>query len=167
MAQRGRARDTRGERAAARRPEQIRRGRTGTGVRPSPAVRRARDAAKVLGLTNTRRVAVLAIVMCALAFTIVVPLRTYLAQRSDLAVQEQRRGALHSEVAALQARKAQLADPAQLEAEARSRLRFVMPGETPYIVQLPEQNAASHPPLAGRSAPEGAWYERMWKQATG
>jgi len=129
------------------------------------SAKRASGAARVLGLTNTRRAAVVAIVVCALAFTIAVPLRTYVTQRSEVSVEEQKREQLEAEVSQLEQRKAELADPAQVEAEARRRLRYVMPGETPYMVQLPEDKqqepSAGPPPEQGMQ--QGSWYERLWQ----
>jgi cell division protein FtsB len=119
-------------------------------------------------MSTTRRAAVVAIVVCALAFTVAVPLRTYLSQRSEVSVQEKRRSELQHEVAQLEQRKAELTDPAQVEAEARKRLRYVMPGETPYMVQLPEDKAQAQPAVPGQqAAPAGAWYERLWAQVSG
>ncbi|MFD9894323.1 septum formation initiator family protein, partial [Amycolatopsis sp. NPDC059027] len=110
MADRGRARSRRGGRAGgsgsarARRPEAARREparressrrRTGeaentrTRLRRGLAAKRASGAAKVLGMSTTRRAAVVAIVVCALAFTIAVPLRTYLSQKSEVTEQQQ------------------------------------------------------------------------------
>lgn len=122
----------------------------------------------MLGLSNTRRAAVAAIVVCALAFTVAVPLRTYLSQRSDMSEQEQRQQKLEDDVADLKERKAELADPAQVEAEARRRLRYVMPGETPYMVQLPEdEQEAEQPPPGPEQVPGDAWYQRLWDSAAG
>ncbi|WP_158889324.1 FtsB family cell division protein [Amycolatopsis anabasis] len=178
MAERGRERSRRGGRAegaSARRPERSRRDtasrRDGSGkarLRRGLSAKRASGAAKVLGMSTTRRAAVVAIVVCALAFTIAVPLRTYLTQRSEVSEQQQRRAQLQAEVAELEARKNQLSDPAQIEAEARRRLRYVMPGETPYMVQLPEDKPASQPQAPGQqSIPLGAWYERLWRGVAG
>jgi cell division protein FtsB len=132
-------------------------------------VKQAAGAAKALGMSTTRRAAVLAIVLCALAFTLAVPLRTYLSQRGEINVQEQRQAELRDQVAQLEARKSALADPAEVEAEARRRLRYVMPGETPYLVQLPEdtpqgqQQAARQQPGPG----DAAWYQRLWASLGG
>ncbi|PWV73276.1 Cell division protein FtsB [Prauserella marina] len=117
----------------------------------------------MLGLSTTRRAALVAIVVCALAFTIAVPLRTYFSQKADVAEQEAKQAELRQQVATLEDRKAELADPAQVEAEARRRLRYVMPGETPYMVQLPEDKEQEQRPEDGdQAAPQGAWYERLW-----
>ncbi len=159
--------------APARRPEAVRR-RTGDAdttrarLRRSLAAKRASGAAKVLGMSTTRRAAVVAIVVCALAFTIAVPLRTYLAQRTEVREQQSQQAQLQQEVAQLQGRKAELSDPAQIEAEARRRLRYVKPGETPYIVQLPEDKAPDAAPPAGQQqVAGGSWYENLWNQVSG
>ena len=67
-------------------------------------------------MSTTRRAAVVAIVVCALAFTIAVPLRTYLSQRAEVAEEEARQAELRQEVGRLEDRKAELSDPAQVEA---------------------------------------------------
>ena len=55
---------------------------------------------------------------------------------------------------------ARLADPAEVEAQARSRLGFVVPGEVPYVVQLP---SAPVGPATGPGS--GAlWYRTLWRQ---
>ena len=137
-------------------------------LRRSLAAKRASGAAKVLGMSTTRRAAVVAIVVCALAFTIAVPLRTYLSQRTEVREQQAQQAQLQQEVAQLQGRKAELSDPAQIEAEARRRLRYVKPGETPYIVQLPEDKAPDAAPPAGQQQVAGSsWYENLWNQVSG
>ena len=102
----------------------------------------------------------LAVVVCTLALSVVVPLRNYVSQRQELSAVTQRQEALTTEVAQLQAEQARLADPAEVEAQARSRLGYVLPGEVPYIVQLPSAPvgpAATH----GGGAP---WYRTLWRQ---
>ncbi|GAB3134289.1 hypothetical protein GCM10027258_04870 [Amycolatopsis stemonae] len=158
--------------APARRPQAGRRTgdveTTRARLRRSLAAKRASGAAKVLGMSTTRRAAVVAIVVCALAFTIAVPLRTYLAQRTEIRDQQAQQAQLQQTVAQLQGRKAELSDPAQIEAEARRRLRYVKPGETPYIVQLPEDKAPDAAPQQGQQpAAAGSWYENLWNQVSG
>ncbi|RZQ63496.1 FtsB family cell division protein [Amycolatopsis suaedae] len=173
MAERGRSRGRGRGRAgstSARRPERERARREGrrARLRRGLSAKRASGAAKVLGLSTTRRAAVVAIVVCALAFTIAVPLRTYLTQQSEVASQEQQQAQLRERVAQLEERQAELADPAQVQAEARRRLRYVMPGETPYMVQLPEdKQKAQQPPAEQKPEQPGPWYEKLWKQVTG
>jgi cell division protein FtsB len=123
---------------------------------------------RMLGRLTTRRAALLAVVVCALALSVAVPLHTYLSQRDDLAQQLQQQQALRDQENQLAQRAAQLSDPAQVEAEARTRLHFVMPGETPYEVQLPgavpsgaQTGAGQHPGAAS------SWYEKLWNSIVG
>lgn len=114
----------------------------------------------LLGLSSTRRAAILALVVCALALTVVVPLRNYVSQRQELAAVTQRQEALASDVADLQAEQARLSDPAEVEAQARSRLGYVVPGEVPYVVQLPSAPPNPENVAGGR----GLWYHTLWRQ---
>jgi cell division protein FtsB len=157
-----------------RRPEQTRKPRKENQdeeleeAPPRRRTRRRRRGPGLFGFAPTRRAAVLAVVVCALVLSISVPLRTYLSQREDLQVQQQHQEQLRTQVQELQQRKAQLSDPAQVEAEARRRLRYVKPGETPYVVQLPGDTA---PQQSGdhlkAAAPQGSWYENLWGSVDG
>jgi cell division protein FtsB len=165
-------RDTERKRTAgARRPQSVRRPRDGRPKRPVSPGRTARNktvrAAATFGLSTTRRAAVFAIVFCALALSVAVPLRTYLGQRDDVAKQEQLQAELRAQVDKLEARKAELDDPAQVEAEARRRLRYVMPGETPYIVELPEADADSAEKPDKGKVKEESWYQLLWNAVSG
>jgi cell division protein FtsB len=173
MATRANPRDLRRTRSRSsgrsRRPERVR--STGTArarVREGVRSKRLAGAARALGLSSTRRAAVAALVVCALAFTLAVPLRTYLAQRAEVSEQEELKQQLTERVAELERKKAELADPAQVEAEARRRLRYVMPGEKPYIVQLPGDSATEEARTAAeRAKASQAWFEQLWSSVTG
>lgn len=128
---------------------------------------RVTSAMRSLGQATTRRAAVVAIVVCALAFTLAVPLRTYLAQQAEVSQAEERQERLETEVAQLEDRKAELEDPVQVEAEARARLRYVMPGETPYIVQLPDEAAEEGQDDGENDSDADAWYQRLWSNIAG
>ena len=115
----------------------------------------------MLGVSSTRRAAVLALVVCALALTVVVPLRNYVAQRQELAAVTAQQQALAAEVDELNRERARLADPAEVAAEARSRLGYVRPGEVPYIVQLPDAGADHAADPASDGLP---WYRQLWRE---
>lgn len=146
-------------------PNRPRRARPTGSRRRAPKLTRGRSRGVVaattglLGLSSTRRAAILALVVCALALTVVVPLRNYVSQRQELSAVTQRQEALAGEVAALSAEKARLSDPAEVEAQARSRLGYVLPGEVPYVVQLP--SAPTGPAAAHGGA---SWYHTLWRQ---
>jgi cell division protein FtsB len=114
-----------------------------------------------LGLSSTRRAAVLALVMCALALTVAVPLRNYVAQRQELAAVSDQQQVLAAEVERLEQERARLSDPAEIEAQARSRLGYVMPGEVPYVVQLPVAPGSDPAAAANAGVP---WYRVLWRE---
>jgi cell division protein FtsB len=115
----------------------------------------------LLGVSSTRRAAVLALVVCALALTVVVPLRNYVAQRQELEAVTAEQRALAVEVDRLNRERDRLADPAEVEAQARSRLGYVQPGEVPYVVQLPSDGAGGR----GDPATDGVpWYRQLWRE---
>lgn len=152
--------ETKGRRRTAR-PAGVAAGR-----RRGPQLTRGRQRGVVaattglLGLSSTRRAAILALVVCALALTVVVPLRNYVSQRQELAAVTQRQEALAGDVAALQAERARLSDPAEVEAQARSRLGYVLPGEVPYVVQLPSSPTGQVTQASGGAL----WYRTLWRQ---
>ena len=122
----------------------------------------------VLSRLTTRRAALLAMVACALALSIAVPLRTYLSQRAELQAELQQQQTLRQEQAELTQAQQRLSDDAQVEAEARTRFGYVMPGETPYVVQLPGGLPATDTPASGQQVQSGAsWYEQLWNSVLG
>jgi cell division protein FtsB len=119
----------------------------------------------MLGVSSTRRAAILALVVCALALTVAVPLRNYLTQRQELSALQAKQHQLAGEVDELTRRRDQLSDPAQVQAEARDRLGYVRPGEVPYVVQLPSDTAAV---AAGAGGAAGApWFDVLWSDVRG
>ena len=114
---------------------------------------------------STARAVILAVVVCALALTLAVPLRTYFSQRAELEQVLAERQVLEEEVEALETEKTQLNDPTRIAAEARSRLRWVMPGETPYSVQLPGDDGPSEEEVEAAKRAEGPWYRSLWETA--
>ena len=161
---RGRGRGERGRSPGPRRSGSAAQGRT----RREPRLTRTRSRAGsvvaattgLLGLSSTRRAAILALVVCALALTVVVPLRNYVAQRQELAAVSAQQEALTAEVDQLNRERERLANPAEIAVQARSRLGYVMPGEVPYVVQLPSG------PVGPATGPgSGAlWYRTLWRE---
>lgn len=118
-----------------------------------------------LGITSPRRAAILVVVICAMALSVAVPLRNYLSQRSELSMVRERQEILSDQVAELERRRALAGDPAHVEAQARERLRYVRPGETPYVVQLP---AGANPPSAAvEEHSDDSWFNTLWETIVG
>lgn len=119
----------------------------------------------LLGLSSTKRAAILALVVCALALTVAVPLHNFVAQRQELAAVSEQQRALEADVARLAADRARLSDPAEVEAQARTRLGMVDPGETPYIVQFPAPPAPEVDD--GQAEPGVPWFRTLWDDVSG
>ncbi|WP_275401899.1 FtsB family cell division protein [Ruania rhizosphaerae] len=107
-------------------------------------------------------------VVILMAFIVLAPtLRAYVS------VQEESRD-LAAQIAATQERNAQLQaqidqwnDPVYIQSQARDRLGFVMPGETPYRVVDPETVTGEEPAGADDQGPvsvppTGPWYLTVW-----
>ena len=82
----------------------------------------------------TPRAAALTVVVLVLLLYLVVPSRTYLAQRSRLIQIERQTQVLEQQNAALQRQVRRLRSPAYLEQVARECLGMVKPGEIGFIV---------------------------------
>lgn len=116
---------------------------------------------------STGRAVVLAVVVCALALTLAVPLRTYLTQRAeaDRLVAEQLD--LERQLDELQRQKEQIDDPAWIASQGRERLGLVRPGETPYKVQLPGDYKPPAKDVPPPPPSTGAWHSDLWQTLTG
>lgn len=127
---------------------------------------RTRSERTFFGL-STGRAVVLAVVICALALTLAVPLRTYLTQRAEADRLASEQLDLERRLDELQRQKEQIDDPAWIASQGRERLGLVRPGETPYKVQLPGDYK---PPVKDAPPPPpstGAWHSDLWQQLTG
>lgn len=112
-----------------------------------------------------RRAAILAAVVCVLTLTIAGPVRTYFSQRAEMKQLTTAEAQLRSQISDLEQQKVKLADPVYIAAQARERLGFVMPGDIPYQVQLPNPVGPDAVPDEGGPAavPSGQpWYTTLW-----
>jgi hypothetical protein len=94
-----------------------------------------------------------------------VPLRNYVGQRAELAAVYEQQQILADKIAELERRRGLLADPQHIETQARERLRYVLPGEAPYLVQLPPGTVATDS-AGGTGTVQSSvqpWYGQLWK----
>ena len=115
---------------------------------------------------TARRAAILAAVVCVLTLTIAGPVRTYFAQRTEMKQLAASEATLRAQIQNLEQQKAKLADPVVIAAQARERLGFVMPVDTPYQVQLPPgavgpTDQPGSP--AAKPSSSGPWYTSLWR----
>jgi cell division protein FtsB len=110
----------------------------------------------------TSRAAVLALVLCTLVLMLAYPVQQYLAQRGVIAKLHKANAAAQQQVDVLAAQDAQWKDPAFVARQARSRLHYVMPGETEYVLTGGIPASASPGPTPAASPTVGTWYDKLW-----
>ena len=112
----------------------------------------------------TGRAAMLALVVCLLAISLAYPLREYLSQRGDIVDYRATVSGQEKRVAELQAQHERWSDEAYVQAQARERLHYVMPGETSYVVLESDDAPASDGvvdalPTETKRSP---WFTDLW-----
>lgn len=112
--------------------------------------------------STARRAAILAAVVCALTLTVAGPVRTYFSQQAEKNQLAAAEAQLRDQIASLEDKKRRLADPAYIAAQARERLGFVMPGEVPFQVQLPNTPVDAKPQGQGPVDNGNPWYTNLW-----
>jgi cell division protein FtsB len=115
-----------------------------------------------------RRAAVFAGVMVVLAVLLAPALRSYVAQQQQIAALQQHVADQRATLADLQQQRAAWDDPAYIKAQARSRLKFVMPGERAYnVIDAPPKKAAEpvSPVKAATRTVRGdrPWFGDLWR----
>ena len=101
-------------------------------------------AARRLGMRLTPRAAILAVVVMVLLLYMMVPLRSYLEQRTRLAQLQRQSQVLQQQQADLLRQIAQLQDPNYLQRIARECLGLVRPGEIAFVI-VPKSEPANLP----------------------
>ena len=146
----------------------------GRGARPGapglrPGVRggdRGRDAARGPRPRFTHRMAVLVLVLAVLVVSYASSMRAYLDQRAHIADLRTQIASSQKDIALLEREKRRWADDAYVEAQARERLGWVLPGETAYQVigrdgkPLERGDELTDPSTVARSTPQ-AWWDKV------
>lgn len=106
-------------------------------------------------------------VVVLVAFVVLAPtMRAYLVQQEQLRELNDAIAATEERTAALEAAIERWSDNAYVQAQARDRLGFVFPGETPYVVVDPEV-VTGEEPVEDETGPvtmprTGPWYLTVW-----
>jgi cell division protein FtsB len=121
----------------------------------------------------TSRATVLVLVLCSLVAILAYPTRQFISQRSEISAQRAKADHVRQQVEQLRRDKARWQDPEYVKAQARARLHYAVPGETPYIAVDPvgpadtrSANPASGSSSAGTAAgavkAAAPWYTSVW-----
>ncbi|GAA3589940.1 hypothetical protein GCM10022223_00500 [Kineosporia mesophila] len=144
-----------------------------TSTRPGSARPRAGSAGRGsrgrgFGLGTGRPVWVLGAVMAALALLILPYFQKWLVQRSEIESVRAEVSQAQEDVSDLQKQKERWKDDDYVRAQARSRLNYVMPGETGYAVSDPTPSPSVSPSRTGETdVPVGnrSWFSSVWLSA--
>ncbi len=104
---------------------------------------------------------VLGAVVAVLAVLLAPALRSYLAQQQQISALRHQVSQQRVQVSELEAERSAWDDPAYVKAQARDRLKFVMPGERAYTVIDPRPET-SRTPSPVRAAASTARSDRSW-----
>lgn len=113
----------------------------------------------------TGRALVLGAVLILLVVVLAAPVARYLGSRSGVAHAAQQLHDDRHERASLRDQKARYGDPGYIEAQARSRLQFAMPGDTVYTVVRSGQQTGIEKTTSSardRAPSDEAWTGRLW-----
>lgn len=139
-----------------------------SGSRPAAARRTAATGATKRTVATrprafTGRATVLLIVLVALALGYTYPVRVYLDQESQIGRMQAQQAAQRALIAEKAEEVAKWQDDAYVKIQARKRLFYVSPGETPLLVINDPAAAAREAGLdPAASAEPNPWYDTLW-----
>jgi cell division protein FtsB len=111
----------------------------------------------------TARAAILVLALASVMVAVAVPFKIWLGQRGDMASLATQTRQTELRLARLNAEDKRWQNPTYVEAQARKRLHYTLPGVTTHIVL----GRPSHPaPTAGgghQAAATGPWYSEFWQ----
>ena len=164
-------RGTRGGPGGPRRPGRPRSARP-AGARPRPlAATGSSSASQAAGGRRrprlTGRALVLVLVLAVLTVSYASSMKAYLQQRSQIDALKTQISERESNINALEREKERWHDPAFVQAQARERLSYVMPGEKSYVVldkdgKPLDSEATLHDPHTLFERTPQAWWTDAW-----
>ncbi|MFE6055058.1 septum formation initiator family protein [Kitasatospora sp. NPDC056446] len=121
----------------------------------------------------TSRATVLVLVLCSLVAILAYPTRQFISQRAEISAQRAKADHARQQVEQLRRDRARWQDPEYVKAQARARLHYAVPGETPYIAVDPAGQASAKPSPAAAGTPATGsatgqakaakpWYASIW-----
>jgi cell division protein FtsB len=146
----------------SRRPSQ--RGSRPRNTRPGlrgGAARTRQPEAPVARARFTNRAAILLVVFAVLVISYASSMRAYLQQRDQINGLKQQIATSKASIAEAEREKQRWQDPAYIEAQARKRFGWVLPGETSYQVLDANGNPLTDPSSIGQAKPK-AWWSKAY-----
>lgn len=105
-----------------------------------------------------------AIVLVIVALTVYTPLTSFIRQHNEIKTTQESIAALQAEQDSLNAQISWWEDDNYVKQQARSRLFYVEPGQTPYLVVGLDGTSAlvDDTSAAAKTAPEDPWTTKLW-----
>lgn len=105
-----------------------------------------------------------AIVLVIIALSVYTPLTSFIRQQNEINDAKASIAALQAEQDSLNAQVSWWQDDNYVKQQARSRLFYVQPGETPYLVVGVDSASelADDTSAAAKTAPEDSWTTKLW-----
>ena len=132
------------------------------GPQPTPAGARPR------GPRITSRAVILLVVLAVLAVSYASSMRAFLQQRSHISALKAQIAQRQGDIDQLEREKRRWHDPAYVQAQARQRFGYLMPGEKSYVVigedgkPLQSESTLTDPATVARHEPT-AWWTAEWR----
>jgi cell division protein FtsB len=111
----------------------------------------------------TSSAAILALIGFAVVATLAIPIKQLMDQRDRINDLQSQQNANLAMIERLETEVIRWQDPAYVIAQARTRLHYVMPTETGYLVLGADEIDVVEPISVNRPAVEAAWYSVMWE----
>lgn len=151
-----------GRRPGAKRPSPS---RTQRSQAPSPTRRAPRAEVEHVGrqTTLTARAAILVLAVASVMVAVALPLKIWLGQRGDIASLTAQTRQTEVTIAQLTAQHKRWQNPGYVEAQARDRLHYVLPGQKTYIVLGRGHGSKGASGRQQAEATTGPWYSQFWQ----
>jgi cell division protein FtsB len=115
------------------------------------------------GTTLTARAAILVLALASVIVAIAVPFKIWLGQRSDIASLQTQTSQTEQRLTKLNVQDKRWQQPSYVEAQARKRLHYVLPGHTGHIVLGRSPHVAKDAAAAHAKATTVPWNEQFWQ----
>lgn len=115
----------------------------------------------------TRRLAAVGVIVAVLVISLITSLRVYVDQRQQMSQARTAIASSQEHISQLENEQQRWNDPDYVRAQARSRLGWVMPGETGYQVVTangdPYGGGVQIDRTGGSAQQAEAWWQRLWE----
>jgi cell division protein FtsB len=151
-----------GRRPGAKRPSPS---RTQRSRAASPTRRAPREEVEQAGRQTalTARAAILVLVVASVMVAVALPLKIWLGQRGDIASLTAQTRQAEARIGQLNAQHKRWQNPGYVEAQARDRLHYVLPGQKTYIVLGRGHGSRAAAARRQAVAATGPWYSQFWQ----